>query len=55
LPAGEPVTVVCFAMNSQGIMHKFIQTINAVSGENIVNVTLTPVSEDGLLTSLNDL
>lgn len=55
LPAGEPVTIVCFAMNTQGVMHKYIETINPNAGENIVNVTMTSVTDDGLLTLMNDL
>jgi hypothetical protein len=36
-------------------MHKYIETINPNAGENIVNVTMTSVTDDGLLTLMNDL
>jgi hypothetical protein len=55
LPSGEPVTIVCFAMNTQGVMFKYIETVNPNAGENIVNVTMSQVTEDGLLTLMNDL
>jgi hypothetical protein len=55
LPSGEPVTIVCFAMNTQGVMFKYIETVNPNAGENIVNVTMSQVTDDGLLTLMNDL
>jgi len=55
LPAGEPVTIVCFAMNTSGVMFKYIETVNPNAGENIVNVTMSQVTDDGLLTLMNDL
>jgi hypothetical protein len=54
VPVNEPVKIVCFAMDASGNMHSFYQEIT-IGNNQIVDVTLTPTSENDLLTLLGNL
>lgn len=55
LPAGEPVRVVCFAQNLQGVLHLYNQEFTPSTGANPVMVTLAPLSDQALLDALSAL
>lgn len=54
VPVGETVKIVCFAMDGSGNMHSFYQQIT-IGNNQSVDVTLSPTSENDLLTLLDNL
>lgn len=54
VPVNEPVKIICFAMDSSGGMHSFYQEIT-ISNNQSVDVVLAPISENDLLTLMDNL